>query len=306
MEFLRFLEGLRTPFLDVFFQFITMFGEETVFILIGILFFWCIDKKHGYYLLSVGFFGIVLNQFLKICFRIPRPWVLDKEFTIVESARAQATGYSFPSGHTQTSVGAFGGIARFTKKTWVRIVCIIICLLVPISRMYLGVHTPKDVGVSLVIALILIFTLYPLMQKALASRKGMRIFFGSIATISTAFLIFVLYYPFLDIDISNYEHAVENTYKILGCSLGMWFAYEIDDHFIHFETKAIWWAQILKVILGAIPLLAVKILLKEPLYALFDGNFVADGIRYFLVVAIAGGIWPLTFKWFSKLGTAKQ
>ena len=103
MEFLKLLEGIRTPFLDSFFSVITTLGEETIFIVVGLLFYWCIDKKQGYYLFFVGFFGTILNQFLKLLFRIPRPWVKDPDFTIVESARAGATGYSFPSGHTQSS-----------------------------------------------------------------------------------------------------------------------------------------------------------------------------------------------------------
>ena len=120
MEFLRILEGLRTPVGDTFFSTVTILGEETLLIVAGLLFFWCINKKHGYFILSVGFLGTVLNQFLKLVFRVPRPWVLDPEFTIVESARAEATGYSFPSGHTQNGVGIFGGIARINKNKILR------------------------------------------------------------------------------------------------------------------------------------------------------------------------------------------
>ena len=92
MEFLRLLEGLRTPVGDAFFSFITHLGEETIFIVAGLLFFWCINKKQGYFILTVGFLGTIINNFLKLVFRIPRPWVRDPEFTIVESARAEATG----------------------------------------------------------------------------------------------------------------------------------------------------------------------------------------------------------------------
>ena len=89
----------------------------------------------------------------------------------VESARAQATGYSFPSGHTQNAVGTFGGIARFTRRKWVRAAAVIVAVLVPLSRMYLGVHTPLDVGVAAVIAVVLVFALYPLMERS-DSRHG--------------------------------------------------------------------------------------------------------------------------------------
>ena len=73
MEFLYMLEKMRTPVGDAFFSLITHFGEETLFIVAGLLVFWCIDKLQGYYLLIVGLTGTVINQFLKLWFRIPRP-----------------------------------------------------------------------------------------------------------------------------------------------------------------------------------------------------------------------------------------
>ena len=148
MSFLYVLEGLRNAVLDAFFSFVTLFGEETIFMAVGMIVFWCVNKYKGYYLLCVGFLGTVLNQFLKILCRVPRPWVKDPDFTIVESAREAASGYSFPSGHTQTAVGLYGGIARVSKSTALRVGMIALAALVALSRMYLGVHTPADVLTS--------------------------------------------------------------------------------------------------------------------------------------------------------------
>ena len=92
MDVLRFLESIRLPALDTLMQLITEGGGELVFMVLAITVFWCIDKRCGYYIFTVGFFGTIINQFLKLAFRIPRPWVLDPNFTIVESARAGATG----------------------------------------------------------------------------------------------------------------------------------------------------------------------------------------------------------------------
>ncbi len=302
MEFLRFLEGIRTPVGDAFFSLITHLGEETIFIVVGLLFFWCIDKKKGYFILSVGFLGTVFNQFLKLLFRVPRPWVKDPDFTIVESARAEATGYSFPSGHTQSTVGVFGGIARVQKQWWIRILCIVICMLVPLSRMYLGVHTPADVGVSIAVALVLILVLYPIVTKVTESPKRMRIYLLVLTLIAGAYLAFVLLYPFpADVDPHNLTSGVKNAYKIFGCVLGLWVAYELDERFVHFETGGCLWVQVLKLVPGFVLLLAIKSGLKEPLYALLNGNYLADGIRYFVITAFAAGIWPMTFAGWNKL-----
>jgi hypothetical protein len=76
MAFLRFLESIRTPVGDALMSFITLFGEETLFIVLALVFFWCVDKKRGYYLLFTCFTGTICIQFLKMTFRIPRPWAL--------------------------------------------------------------------------------------------------------------------------------------------------------------------------------------------------------------------------------------
>ena len=306
MDFFVWLSNFRNPVLDVFFSFITMFGEETFFIVIGLVFYWCISKKQGYYLLSVGLIGTILNQFLKLLFRIPRPWVQDPNFTIVEAAREQATGYSFPSGHTQTSVGIFGGIAVWNKNKIIRVISVALCILVPFSRLYLGVHTPLDVGVSTVLALIFIFVLYPLIKRAKNLLKTMRIVFALMTLFAAGFLIWVNLYKFpANVDISNLTHGTETAYKMLGVILGLWLSFELDQKYLNFETKAVWWVQILKLIVGLIPIIVVKSLLKAPLIALIGNEFIAGGVRYFLIAVVAGVLWPMTFKFWNKLAKNK-
>ena len=303
MNFLYALEGIRTPVLDKIMSLITYLGGEAVFIAAAIIIFWCLSKNCGYYMMTVGFAGIIINQFLKLWFRIPRPWVKDPNFTIVESARADASGYSFPSGHTQNAFATLGAPARFYKNSAVRIVLVILIVLTAFSRMYLGVHTPLDVGVSLIIGTILVFVIYPFFRDMNEKPKQVYIIFALFIILSAAFVAFVELYDFpADIDAENYAEGLKNAYMMLFCSLGLMLCYFTDTKYIRFQTQAVWWAQIIKVVVGLGILLGLKAVLKAPLLALFGGHNIAHGIRYFIVIIFAGIIWPLTFKFFAKLG----
>lgn len=303
MELLYALESIRTPFLDKLMGLITNLGGEAVFIVAAIVVFWCLSKSCGYYMMTVGFAGTIINQFLKLWFRIPRPWVKDPNFTIVESARAEATGYSFPSGHTQNAFAVFGSPARFFKNTVLRIVFIFLIALTAFSRMYVGVHTPLDVGVSLIVGTILVFVIYPFFRDMDKSPKKVYIIFGIFIVLAAAFVAFVELYDFpADIDAENYASGLKNAYMILFCAIGLMLTFFIDTKYVRFPTQAVWWAQIIKVVVGLAILLALKSVLKAPLLALFGGHSVAHGVRYFIVILFAGIVWPMTFKFFAKLG----
>ena len=301
MQLLYWFEGIRTPFLDAFFSTLTHLGSETLFMVIAVSVFWCVSKYQGYYLMTVGFFGTILNQFLKLACRISRPWVRDPNFTIVEAARADAGGYSFPSGHTQSVTAALGCPARFTSKRWLRAVLIVLILLTSISRMYLGVHTPADVGFSLVVGVAMVFVFYPLFQKG-ESRPGF--LYGMLAALTLCALANVLYvelFPWpADIEEENLVSGIKNAYLLLGSSNAMLVSAYWERTRVRFDVKAPLWAQILKVVLGLLGMVAIKTVLKPVLNALLAGHPIAHAIRYFAMVCFAVCIWPLTFPWFQK------
>ena len=301
MELLYFFEKIRVPGLNEFMLAITTLGEETAFLVIALILFWCIDKYVGYYTLSVGFIGTIANQFLKLWYRIPRPWVLDENFTILEQAREGAGGYSFPSGHTQSAVGTFGSIAATTKDKKIRIAAIVIAVLVAISRMYIGVHTPLDVGVSVLVAVALVLLVRPLVFKH--RRIGMPILLVTMILMAVGYLCFVELYrcPAEVFATDNYQHGLENAYTLLGALVGLVIVYIVDEKWLHFSVKAVWWAQIIKVIIGLGLVLAVKAGMKGILNDIF-GELVGRAVRYAFIVIVAGILWPLSFRLFGKLG----
>lgn len=300
MDFLYFLEGLRTPWLDSIVSVLTELGGETVFLIAALVTLWCVDKRRGYYLLSVCFLGTLVNQFLKITCRIPRPWVRDPHFTIVESARAEATGYSFPSGHSTNSVGTFGVIATESRRLWVRLTAVALCVLIPLTRLYLGVHTPADVLVGSAIPLFFLVAVRPLIYRE--DGKHLPKLLLGMLVLAAAFVGYMELFPFpADVDGENLAEAVKNSYTLLGALLGMICVYYADRK-LDFPTDAVWYVQLIKVAVGLVIALAVKEGLKAPLDAVFGGHMVARGIRYFVLVLAAGIVWPLAFPRLSRLG----
>lgn len=306
MSVLYMLERLRMPVLNEFMLLITRMGEENAFLVAALIVFWCVDKHKGYYVMAVGFIGTMANQFLKLACRIPRPWVLDPDFTILEQAREAAIGYSFPSGHSQNAVGTFGALAYTAKPGVWRKLCIAIAVLVPLSRMYVGVHTPADVLAGGGMALALVFALKSAVLKN--ELKTMKLLLVFMLVMALGLFAYVEFWNFpADMDGHNLESGMKNTYTMLGCIIGTAVVYLGERRFVNFDAKAVWWAQILKAVLGLTVVLAVKEGLRGPLEALMGpgGGLAARAVRYFLIVVVAGLVWPMTFRWFSKLGVKK-
>lgn len=297
MQFLYWLESIRNPVCDWFFSTITHLGDETAFLLIAIFLFWCVNKRSGYYLMISGFFGTIINQVMKLACKVPRPWVRDTSFTIVESAREGASGYSFPSGHSQNAVNTFGALFITSKSKWFRIVCAVLAVLVLLSRMYLGVHTPWDVVAGAASALVILILLEELFKNDKLYEKAMPIIVGILTAGSIAFFIYAM--VSLPSDDENVLSAAKNARTMLGCSLGLIVVYLMDTYVVKFKTNASWYVQIIKFALGGGIVFVIKALFKIPLEAIMGDN--ERILRYFLIVVFAGAIWPMTFKFLSRI-----
>ena len=303
MQLLYALEQIRAPWLTKVLSLLTNFGGLYGFMVLSLIVFWCIDKRCGYFMLSLGFLGTVINQFLKLVFRIPRPWILDPKFEPVAAAVPDAGGFSFPSGHTQNVFATFGGIFAWTKKAWLKILSVVMILVVAFSRMYLGVHTPLDVGVSCVIGIVLLLIMTPVFRSLDEHPNRMYGFFGVLAVLLLGFLLYSYLWPFPDWmyaeeHLVNIVEAQHNASLLTGALVGLTIAYTLDRKVVQFDTKAPWWAQIIKVVVG----LVLTVAITEGLKMALGHSDAVTGLRYGLAVLFAAGIWPMTFRWYAKAG----
>ena len=118
-----------------------------------------------------------------------------------------------------------------------------------------------------------------------------------------AYLCYVECYPFpADMDPENLASGIKNAYTFFGSITALVIVYIVDSKWLRFPVEAVWWAQIVKVVVGLGLVLGVKSGTKNFLNALF-GESIGRSARYFLIVIVVGILWPLTFRWFSKLGS---
>lgn len=167
IEYLLLLQNFREitgGVLDNFFLFITSCGEITIPALLMALIYWCIDSKIGTYLFFNWSMGTVACQFLKTLGCIYRPWILDNRIHPIDSAIKMANGYSFPSGHSQTAISVYGGMAKSFSNKFLKAFLVILVLLIAFSRNYIGVHTPQDVIVALLLGFVLLFLIDKMMK----------------------------------------------------------------------------------------------------------------------------------------------
>ena len=158
IEFLLWLEKMRTPALDALFLAVTKLGEEAVLIALICALYWCLNKRLAQFMIFNFFFGFMLNQLLKITFCVKRPFLRDARLKPVPQALKTATGYSFPSGHTADAVASYGSLAVWFRKK--RLVSALFALL---SMAIVLSIVSKDVNPAYKIVWIILIEAVPLL-----------------------------------------------------------------------------------------------------------------------------------------------
>lgn len=277
IEIIKIIQSFANPILDKIANGITMMGEEAFFIVIIAVMFWCIDKKFGYRLGFILISSMIINGGIKETLKIPRVFGTEGIRTLRIKT---ATGYSFPSGHTQGTASFWISVISNTKKKWSYILGITIIILVGFSRIYLGVHRPIDIIGGIVVAIIWVYI-------------GNKIF-DFIEQGGKKSILLILIIPMI---IGLLVFKGHDYYVSVGTVVGFFLGYIVESKYIDFNEKSSLSRNILKLILGISVVLLIKVVLKN----ILPEYLISDCIRYIFI-----GLWmtagaPYLFK---KIGIA--
>lgn len=279
IEIIRAIEGARTEFLNLLFQFITLFGEDIVMVLLIAVLYFAIDKRLAQKLFFVSMTGMCINGALKNIAKVPRPFA--RGISCVRESTA--TGYSFPSGHTQVFASWSSILSRHYKRVWLTVLCVVMIILVAFSRMYLGAHYLSDVIVGAGIGVGC-----GILGSMVYERAANKLLLFVI--VAVVILPFVVWFT-----IEGNEHF-EDFFKFYGMLAAFIPAYIIDNKFpLDYNVPV--WKKCLRVLI----VLLVALGIKEGLKVLYiDGNvrlnLIVDMIRYALMIFACLGICPIVFK----------
>jgi len=223
---------------------------------------WAFCKKSGTFLLICSSFGYLVNATFKNTFCVYRPWIRDASIIPAGDSIVTATGYSFPSGHTQAATAYYGGGAWLlfkSKRFWIGTALILMILVTGFSRNYLGVHTPQDVVVALLATFcVIVFNSY-ILHTIEQHKNGDLLFFGIGIITVIAFLCYITFkpYPMDYIDgklLVDPEKMQKDCWGAAGAFSGFLVGWIIERRFIKFRTPKKVLSKITWIILGGIPL----------------------------------------------------
>lgn len=164
-------------------KFFSFLGSEEFFILALPLIYWSLDSAMG---LRVGVILLVsggINDLFKLAFHSPRPYWVNAGV----EALSTETSFGLPSGHAQISVGVWGTVAGYLRRSWAWAIAIFLIFMIGLSRPFLGVHFWGDVFTGWILGAVILwlFLRYwkPVENWARRQSFGIQVLFAFLASL---------------------------------------------------------------------------------------------------------------------------
>lgn len=314
IEILLWLQQLRESIggcLNGFFAFITMIAVDYYIMLPGLILFWAFNKRSG--LIGLGSYGMACYgvSALKSTFCIYRPWIRNSSIKPLPEVMSGATGYSFPSGHSASVSSMYSGlIVTNRKRKGICILLSVMIFLTMFSRLYVGVHTPQDVLVGLLVGCVST-GLVLLTERFVSLKPNLDWVVVVVVTVMCAILLPYIYFKSYPLDYVDGVLLVNPTkmtvggFKDPGRLFGIVLGWFIERRYIRFETDGTAYQKTLRCLIGALLFIAYWTIVMEPL-----GNAIGIGIVHFFLQASAPflfmTVYPLLFRFFERSKNSKK
>lgn len=278
-------------------------------VLFPVFMYWCVNKRKGLFVLASVYLTNIVNAVIKLTACVYRPWIQDPRIVPAGNSIKNATGYSFPSGHTSMGTALYGGLGvDFWKKgtKWVSGLCAVGILLTGFSRNFLGVHTPQDVLAGLAVGLSVLW----LTKKVFAylekhPEKEDYFLFGGLVFCALALVyINVKSYPMDYVDgklLVNPKKMIIDAYAYIGAFAGFCVARYIEKRWVRFEVTGWTLKGVILSLIGLGILSWLFLHLRHyavDLLGVYWGRFSAQAVIALFAVAL----WP----WVLKLAKPAQ
>lgn len=219
--------------LDYFFMAFSWLGTEEFYLLVIPVIYWFVDARLGYSLGVLFCSTMYLNGFLKDALAMPRPDPAQVRLLYPDSG----TGYGFPSGHAQGSAAFWGYVAARHFRWQLALAVAGLVFLISLSRLYLGLHFPRDVagGAAIGFAFLAIFMLA---EGWLARLRCLReVFWLDVVLLVSALWPLLIY-------------RAHMAWQLSGALAGINLGYRLAARLPGQSGRSRWWQQVLKGGLG--------------------------------------------------------
>lgn len=248
-ELNHWLQSWESPFMNAFMNGVSNLGYPSIYIIILVIITFGFDYKRGFILLQILFVTAVLVDFLKKFIALPRPLDVDNTLKIIGGNYNEANekfsqmgaksfleglpnevvdyyreigrkSFGIPSGHMAgvTTFWLSTSLAFQKKLLW--LFAILMVMLTPISRMYLGKHFLADVSAGfllggIVVAVSYFLILEPERFKQFQERKQFLLSQGK-----SYFLNYLIAFPIVLILIPQHYLDLRYSAMLLGVNIG--------------------------------------------------------------------------------------
>jgi hypothetical protein len=216
-------------------------GNQFFYMAFFPLLYWCVDRRIGARLIILFLFSSFMNAVAKELAGQPRPF----EYDPVVQKLWHAGGGGLPSGHTQSAVVIWGYLASQFRRPWVWGLAGLLIVLIPLSRVYLGVHFPSDLfgGYLLGAALLLLYLRFEPGAEAWLADRSMGVQLGVALAVPSLILV-------LSPRIESYQ--IRTAATLMGMGVG----FILERRWVGFDSGGVLWKRALRFLSGMVVMLA--------------------------------------------------